>query len=75
MRGYFHDRSETHSQTLPTGPNQDQARSKSVAGELKTEAIERVIDEHEKNRLVIEATERCLKSGIEISGVCGVLGS
>jgi hypothetical protein len=44
----------------------------------ETEAIERALDfaiaEHEKNRLAVEATERFIKSGIEIRDVYGTLG-
>jgi len=44
----------------------------------ETEAIERAldfaIDEHEKNRLVAEANERFVKSGVEIKDVYGKLG-
>jgi acetylornithine/succinyldiaminopimelate/putrescine aminotransferase len=43
----------------------------------ETEAIERAldfaIDEHERNRLVSEANERFVKSGIEIRDVYGKL--
>ena len=43
----------------------------------ETEAIERALDfaiaEHEKNRLVFQATERFIKSGIEIKDVYGTL--
>jgi hypothetical protein len=43
----------------------------------ETEAIERAldfaIDEHEKNRLVAEANERFVRSGIEIKDVYGKL--
>ena len=43
----------------------------------ETEAIERAldfaIDEHEKNRLVAEAHDRFLRSGIEIKDVYGRL--
>jgi hypothetical protein len=44
----------------------------------ETEAIERaldlVIDEHERNRLVTAANDRFAKSGIEIKDVYGKLG-
>jgi hypothetical protein len=44
----------------------------------ETEAIERAldfaIDEHEKNRLVAEANERFVSSGIEIKDLYGKLG-
>jgi hypothetical protein len=43
----------------------------------ETEAIERAldfaIDEHEKNRLVGEANERFIRSGVEIKDVYGKL--
>ena len=43
----------------------------------ETEAIERALDfaiaEHEKNRLVLQATERFIKSGVEIKDVYGTL--
>lgn len=45
----------------------------------KTETIERALDfaiaEHEKNRLTLQATERFIKSGIEIKDVYNTLGS
>jgi len=44
----------------------------------ETEAIERALDfaigEHEKNRLVAEANDRFVRSGIEIKDVYGKLG-
>ncbi len=44
----------------------------------ETEAIERAldfaIDEHEKNRLVADAHERFIRSGVEIKDVYGKLG-
>lgn len=44
----------------------------------ETEAIDRALDfaiaEHEKNRLVLDATERFIESGIEIKDVYGTLG-
>jgi len=44
----------------------------------ETEAIERALDfaiaEHEKNRLVLAATERFVKSGIDIKDVYRTLG-
>jgi len=43
----------------------------------ETEAIERAldfaIDEHEKNRLIAEAHERFIRSGVEIKDVYGKL--
>lgn len=50
---------------------------KALRAKTETEAIERALDfaiaEHEKNRLVLQATERFLKSGIEIKDVYGSL--
>jgi hypothetical protein len=50
---------------------------KALRARTETEAIERALDfaisEHEKNRLVLEATERFLRSGVEISDVYGTL--
>ncbi len=44
----------------------------------KTETIERALDlaiaEHKSNRLALEATERFVKSGIDIKDVYGTLG-
>ena len=50
---------------------------KALRAKTETEAIERALDfaivEHEKNRLVLQATERFLKSGIEIKDAYGSL--
>jgi hypothetical protein len=50
---------------------------KALHAKTETEAIERALDfaitEHEKNHLVLQATERFLKSGIEIRDVYGSL--
>jgi len=50
---------------------------KALRAKTETEAIDRALDfaiaEHEKNRLVLQATERFLKSGIEIKDVYGSL--
>ena len=50
---------------------------RALRAKTETEAIERALDfaiaEHEKNRLVVEATERLIKSGIEIKDVYGTL--
>ena len=49
-----------------------------MRAKTETEAIERALDlaisEHESNRLALEATERFVKSGIEIKDVYGTLG-
>jgi hypothetical protein len=50
---------------------------KALHAKTETEAIERALDfaiaEHEKNRLVLQATERFIKSGIVIKDVYGTL--
>ena len=50
---------------------------KALHAKTETEAIERALDfaiaEHEKKRLVLQATERFFKSGIEIQDVYGTL--
>jgi hypothetical protein len=51
---------------------------KALCAKTETEAIERALDfaiaEHERNRLVLEATERFVKSGIDIKDAYGMLG-
>ena len=51
---------------------------KILRAKTETEAIERALDlaiaEHERNRLALEATERFVKSGIDIKDVYGTLG-
>ena len=51
---------------------------RALHAKTETEAIERALDfaiaEHEKNRLVLEATERFVKSRIDIKDVYGALG-
>ena len=46
---------------------------RALHAKTETEAIERALDfaiaEHEKNRLVFQATERFIKSGIQIKDV------
>ena len=50
---------------------------RALHAKTETEAIERALDfaiaEHEKNRLVLQATERFIKGGIEIKDVYGTL--
>jgi hypothetical protein len=50
---------------------------KALHAKTETETIERALDlaiaEHQRNRLVLEATERFLKSGIAIEDVYGTL--
>jgi hypothetical protein len=51
---------------------------KALQAETETETIERALDlviaENERNRLVLEATERFVRSGVEIKDVYGTLG-
>jgi hypothetical protein len=50
---------------------------KALLAKTETETIERALDlaisEHQRNRLVLEATERFLQSGIDIRDVYGKL--
>jgi hypothetical protein len=50
---------------------------KALRAKTETETIERALDftltEHERNRLAFEATERFLRSGVEIKDVYGRL--
>lgn len=52
---------------------------KVLRARTQTEAIDRALDfaiaEHEKNRLAVAATERFLRSGIQIRDVYNTLGS
>ncbi|MGD0515167.1 MAG: hypothetical protein ABSA29_17840 [Terriglobales bacterium] len=52
---------------------------KALRAKTETETVERALDlaiaEHKRNRLVLEANERFLKSGIEIEDVYGTLDS
>jgi hypothetical protein len=52
---------------------------KALRAKTETETIDRALDlaiaEHERNRLALEATERFLKSGIDIEDVYGTLRS
>ena len=51
---------------------------RALHAKTETETIERALDfaiaEHQKNRLVLQATERFIKSRIEIKDVYGTLG-
>jgi hypothetical protein len=51
---------------------------KALRAKTETETIERALDlaitEHQRNRLVLEATERFVDSGIAIKDVYGKLG-
>jgi hypothetical protein len=50
---------------------------KALHAKTETETIERALDfaiaEHEKNRLVLQATERFVRSGVAIKDVYGTL--
>jgi hypothetical protein len=50
---------------------------KALRAKTETETIERALDlaiaEHQRNRLVLAATERFVKSGIDIEDVYGTL--
>jgi hypothetical protein len=52
---------------------------KVLRAKTETETIERALDlaiaEHQRNQLVLEATERFLKSGVDIEDVYGALDS
>ena len=67
-------RSHKHFQLDPVKIKRAQ---RALRAKTETEAIERALDfaiaEHEKNRLVLHATEHFLKSGIEITDVYGAL--
>ena len=51
---------------------------RALHAKTETEAIERALDfaiaEHEKNRLVLEATDHFVKSRIDIKDVYGTMG-
>jgi hypothetical protein len=51
---------------------------KALRARTETETIERALDfaiaEHDKNRLVLEATDRFVKSGIDVKDLYGALG-
>ena len=67
-------RSHKHFQLNPAKIKRAQ---RALQARTETETIERALDlaiaEHEKNRLALQATERFLKSGIEIKDVYGTL--
>lgn len=52
---------------------------KALRANTETEAIERALDlviaEHERNRLVVEANDRFMRSGVDIKDVYGKLGA
>lgn len=51
---------------------------RALRAKTETEAVERALDlaimEHRRNRLALEASERFVKSGIDIKDVYGKLG-
>ena len=67
-------RSHKHFQLNPAKIKRAQ---RALQARTETETIERALDlaiaEHQKNRLALQATERFLKSGIEIKDVYGSL--
>lgn len=69
-------RSHKHFQLDPAKIKRAQ---RALQAKTETEAIERALDfaivEHKKNRLLVQATERFIKSGIEIKDVYGRLDS
>jgi hypothetical protein len=60
-------------------PGKIKRAQKAFQAKTETEAIERALDfaiaEHAKNRLALEATDRFVKTGIEIRDVYGATGS
>jgi hypothetical protein len=68
------NRKHKHFQLDPAKIKQAQ---KALRAKTETETIERALDfaiaEHEKNRLVLKATESFFGSGIEIADVYGTL--
>ena len=60
-------------------PSKIKRAQRALHAKTETEAIERALDfaiaEHEKNRLALQATERFIKSGIDIKDVYGTLVS
>ena len=67
-------RTHKHFQLDPTKIKRAQ---RALRARTETETIERALDfaiaEHEKNRLVLQATEHFVKSGIKIKDVYGTL--
>lgn len=60
-------------------PRKIKRAQKALRAKTETEAIERALDfaiaEQEKNRLALEATDRFVRSGVEIHDVYGTLKS
>ncbi len=74
--GTARNRSHKHFQLDPVKIKRAQ---KALRAKTETETIERALDlaiaEQQRNRLVLDATERFLKSGIDIEDVYGTLDS
>ena len=64
--------------TFSWTPRKSSGAQKALRAKTETETVERAlglaIAEHESNRLVLEATERFVKSGIDIKGIYVTLG-
>ena len=71
-------RHQANPQTLSVGLSQDQARTKSVTRERRLKPSSAPwtlrLRNTRKNRLVLEATERFVKNGIDIKDVYGTSG-
>jgi hypothetical protein len=69
------NRSHKHFQL---NPGKIKRAQKALHAKTETEAIERALDlviaEDERNRLVLEANDRFIKSGVEIEDVYGTVG-
>lgn len=69
------NRSHKHFQLDPVKIKRAQ---KVLRAKTETETIERALDlaiaEHRRNRLVLQATERFIKTGIDIKDMYGALG-
>ncbi|MGA8493024.1 MAG: hypothetical protein WB711_21555 [Terriglobales bacterium] len=74
--GTARSRSHKHFQLDPAKIKRAQ---RALRAKTETETIERALDlaiaEQRRNRLVLEATERFVQSGIDIKDVYGTLGS
>lgn len=76
LMGTARSRSHKHFQLDPAKIKRAQ---RALRAKTETETIERALDlaiaEQRRNRLVLEATERFVQSGIDIKDVYGTLGS
>ena len=78
-KGYFHGYGkESIAQALSLDSGKIKRAQKALRAKTETETVGRALDlaiaEHESNRLALEATERFVKSGIDIKDVYGRLG-